>query len=566
MAFGILEPKNVSNPLDVLGTAALEETQTTESDVFSKHAPGRPDLILVPTPSDDPLDPLKWSRFRKEAAYAVLLLGTCLAGTCGPLVAPAFVEMSQQLGRPLSQIATGLNGKASCSRHDAASQVDNLLQTSTGSLVFAIGVGSCIFAPIQTKWGTRPSFLIASVVAFVSQIWAGASGTNFPSLCAARVLQGLAMGCWFNGAPSAIAAITFVHERGFRIALWNLGLVGGINLGPVISAQICQRQGWHFAFWWQSLAAGLVLLGTIFLVPEMEYDRSYYYAELERRREMLTTGSGSPSEEKYAPEQKEVVLGKVVTAPQDIERATPSRWTQYRFSTGSKTDVSFLTLFLRPFYYFISPTIIWASLTFSVCFNLLPLAATVYAQVFGAPPYNLTVGGIGLVGGIPPLIGTLIGTFATGPLSDMSAKYLSKRNNGIYEPEFRLLPMILFLVFGGMGFYGWGLQQSSSWIVPAIFIAILHIGVSAATISCISYVTDSLRDGAADGLGLVVFIKSSIGFGITFIINDWYAARGPRQFFVSLGSLVVTTSGLAIPAWIFGKKARHWFSQHNLLA
>ncbi|BGP21959.1 hypothetical protein JCM10295v2_000836 [Rhodotorula toruloides] len=543
MAFGILEPKDISNPPDVLGTAALEETQTTESDVFSKHAPGRPDLILVPTPSDDPLDPLNWSRFRKEAAYAVLLLGTCLAGTCGPLVAPAFVEMSQQLGRPLSQIATGLNG----------------------SLVLAIGIGSCIFAPIQTKWGTRPSFLIAAVVAFVSQIWAGASGTNFPSLCAARVLQGLGMGCWFNGAPSAIAAITFVHERGLRIALWNLGLVGGINLGPVISAQICQRQGWHFAFWWQSLAAGLVLLGTVILVPEMDYDRSYYYAELERRREMLTSGSGSPSEDKFVPEQKEVVLGKVITAPQDVERGSSSRWTQYRFSTGSKTDVSFVALFLRPFYYFISPTIIWSALTFSVCFNLLPLAATVYAQVFGAPPYNLSVGGIGLVGGIPPLIGTLIGTFATGPLSDASAKFLSKRNNGIYEPEFRLLPMMLFLVFGGMGFYGWGMQTSSSWIVPAIFIAILHIGVSAATISCISYVTDSLRDGAADGLGLVVLIKSAIGFGITFIINNWYAARGSRQFFVSLGSLVVATSGLAIPAWIFGKKARHWFSQHNLL-
>lgn len=28
--------------------------------------------------------------------------------------------------------------------------------------------------------------------------------------------------------------------------------------------------------------------------------------------------------------------------------------------------------------------------------------------------------------------------------------------------------MILFLIFGGMGFYGWGLQTSSSWIVPAI--------------------------------------------------------------------------------------------------
>lgn len=244
------------------------------------------------------------------------------------------------------------------------------------------------------------------------------------------------MGCWFNGAPSAIAAITFVHERGLRIALWNLGLVGGINLGPVISAQICQRQGWHFAFWWQSLAAGLVLLGTVFFLPEMDYDRSYYVDELERRREMLTARSGSPSEDKYTPNQKELVLGKVVTAPHDTDHAAVSPWTQYRFSTGSKTEVSFLALFLRPFHFVISPTIIWAALTFSVCFNLLPLAATVYAQVFGAPPYNLTVGGVGLVGGIPPLVGTLIGTFATGPLSDAAAKLLSKRNNGIYEPEF----------------------------------------------------------------------------------------------------------------------------------
>ncbi|GAA5956384.1 hypothetical protein JCM10213_000557 [Rhodosporidiobolus nylandii] len=532
MAFGIVEPSSLSNPLDAPGTALLEETHTSATDAFVKHAPGRPDLVLVPTPSDDPQDPLNWSRLKKEAAYITLLASTVLAGTCGPLLAPAFSSLAVELERPLSQISQ-LNG----------------------SLVLTIGVGSVIFAPVQAKWGTRPSFLVAASVAFISQIWAAASKTSFPSLLAARVVQGVGMGCYFNNVPAAVNSIFFVHERGIRISLWNFCLIGGINLGPVISAQIIQRQGWPYAFWWQSLACGVVFLATIAFVPEMFYDRGYYNRELAHRRDMASDGSSKDGQD------KEKVFASVVNAPSPP--ANTSRWTAYRFSTGSKSDKPFWRILLQPVFYANSPVVIWATLTFSVCFNLLPLAATVYSQIFSAPPYNMSVGSIGIVSGIPPLIGTLIGTFLSGPASDFAAKFLAKRNNGIYEPEYRLVVMLGFLIFGGIGFYGWGLQTSSSWVVPSIFIALLHVGVSSATISCVSYVTDAMRDGAGDALGLVVLIKSIIMFGLTFMVNDWYATRGPRQFFVSLGSLVVATSALAVPAWIYGKSARVWFAKHS---
>ncbi|GAA6041346.1 hypothetical protein JCM8097_007674 [Rhodosporidiobolus ruineniae] len=535
--FGILEPSGLANPLDARGSALLEETSSTASDAFSKTAPGRPDLVLVPTPSDDPNDPLNWSRLRKEAAYVTLLAGTVLAGTCGPLVAPAFSQLAVELDRPLSQISQ-LNG----------------------ALVLTIGVGSVIFAPVQAKWGTRPSFLVAAFVAFIAQIWAGASEKSFPSLLAARCVQGLGMGCYFNNVPAAVNSLFFVHERGNRIAWWNLCLVGGINIGPVISAQIIQYQSWPYAFWWQSLAGGLVFLATIAFVPELLYDRSYYDAEIARRRELAAENTEDSTK---TGEDKEAALASVVHAP--AVTSTTSRWSAYRFSTGVKTDKPFWRIFLQPLFYINSPVVIWATLTFSVCFNLLPLAATVYSQIFSAPPYSMSVGAVGLVSGIPPLIGTLIGTVASGPVSDYVVKFLAKRNSGIYEPEYRLLVMVGFLVFGGIGFYGWGLQTSSSWVVPAIFIAILHVGVSCATISCISYVTDAMREGAGDAIGLVVLIKSVIMFGLTSMVNDWYADRGPRQFFVSLGSLVVATSALAVPAWIWGKKARVWHSKHNYL-
>lgn len=126
----------------------------------------------------------------QEIVYGCLLMGTVLAGTAGPIVVPAFVGIAQDYGRPLSDI----------------SQIN-------GSFVLAIGIGSVLFAPLQTKWGARPSFILTAVrsslsrrcgsaaytsvqlLAFISMLWAGGSGSNFPSMIAARVIQGLSAGC-----------------------------------------------------------------------------------------------------------------------------------------------------------------------------------------------------------------------------------------------------------------------------------------------------------------------------------------------------------------------------------
>ncbi|KAI5479102.1 MFS transporter [Pseudohyphozyma bogoriensis] len=486
MGLFIVEPAGLSSPIAVKGSAYLEEENNDViADVFSKHAPGRPDLILVPTPSDDPEDPLNWSRAKK----ATQLLA---------------------------------------------------------SLVLTIGVGSLVFASIQQKFGSRPSFLLALLTQTVSMLWAGGSGHSYPSLITARVVQGLSMGCFFNNVPAAVNSLFFVHERGLRMGLWNLSLIGGINLGPVISAQIIELEGWTFAFWWQGLIAGVTLIGSYLFMPEFFYDRSYYNKEILDRRlkaERGTTGS-----------EKELSAASVVVNP--AGDSTTSRWAVFN---GVKSSDSFFKIMFRPFVHLTNPVVIWGCLTFSVVFNLLPFISAIYSSIFSAAPYNFTTGQIGLVSGIPPLIGTLIGTILAGPFSDWSVKFLSKRNHGVFESEFRLVPIALFLVLGGMGLFGWGMQQSGSWIVPAVFIAILHVGVSAGTISCIGYVSACTGADAADAVGVVVFVKSVIGFAILFVIPSWLAKVGVVKFMQTLGYLTVATCLLAVPAWIYGKVARNWY-------
>lgn len=67
----------------------------------------------------------------------------------------------------------------------------------------------------------------------VSCFWA-AESKSFGSLAAARAVQGFAMAPMEALVPASIADIWFVHERGFQSAVFNLGVLGGINLASPI--------------------------------------------------------------------------------------------------------------------------------------------------------------------------------------------------------------------------------------------------------------------------------------------------------------------------------------------
>lgn len=69
---------------------------------------------------------------------------------------------------------------------------------------------------------------------------------------------------------------------------------------------------------------------------------------------------------------------------------------------------------------------------------------------------------------------------AAGPLSDWWLVWMSERNRGVYEPEFRLVFLFSLLV-GTFGYVGWavGNENHMPWIgavaclayVPALFVS-----------------------------------------------------------------------------------------------
>ncbi len=101
-------------------------------------------------------------------------------------------------------------------------------------MIVAIAFGSLIWNAVAVKYGKRPVYLFTTLGLMVTCFWAAAA-KSFASLVAARVIQGFCMAPLEALVPASIADIWFVHERGYRSAIFNLGVLGGINLAAPIS-------------------------------------------------------------------------------------------------------------------------------------------------------------------------------------------------------------------------------------------------------------------------------------------------------------------------------------------
>lgn len=79
----------------------------------------------------------------------------------------------------------------------------------------------------------------------------------------------------------------------------------------------------------------------------------------------------------------------------------------------------------------------------------------VNASIFVNPPYNFSVSHVALFN-LSPLIFVIIGGVMSGPLNDYIYLYLTRKNRGIYESEFRLVLIIVVVLVGTVGFFSFG--------------------------------------------------------------------------------------------------------------
>lgn len=169
-----------------------------------------------------------------------------------------------------------------------------------------------------------------------------------------------------------------------------------------------------------------------------------------------------------------------------------------------------LKIAARPFILFAYPSVLWSAVVYALSVGWLIVISESVSKIFESKDtYGFTALQAGLVY-LSPFIGGLLGTAVAGKVSDIVVRFMTRRNGGIYEPEFRLvmaIPIALSTVIGLMGF-GWSAQNMDAWIVPTIFFGLISFGCCLGSTTAITFCVDSYRQYAGEALVTLNFSKS----------------------------------------------------------
>lgn len=459
----------------------------------------------------------------------IIGLSAAVVGAFGPMLSPGFVDIAEEMNITV-----------------------NTLSQATAWLILTLGLCVFLINPLAKVYGKRPIYLIALIILFACSVWAGATDT-YPSFLGSRIISAIGMAPYEILVLATIKDLYFVHERGTRIAVWNLFLLCGIAGGALISGYIIQDLGYRWTFWVCAILYGALLIATFFLVPETTYIRPSSPSSTDQTSSASSTKVNGDDNEKATAVELEHTPKR------------PSYWSTLKIYNGTYSDAPFLRVFIRPFLLFFYPAILWGFLLFGTTITWIVVYSVVNAVIFVNPPYNFSVSQTGLIS-LSPFIMTMIGEVVSGPLNDWICVWLTKKNRGIYEPEFRL-PMVVIVIFlGTVGFFGFGatVHYQTHWSGPVLAFGFANMAMAFASTCVFGYVVDCYPE-LSEEIFVAINARNLFTFGFTYFVNDWLDKDGVLAVFSVLGGLFLFVCFLTVPMWIFGKKIRSWIGRNQWL-
>lgn len=383
----------------------------------------------------------------------------------------------------------------------------------SGYVLLGAGAIGIFVSALARKYGKRSLYVSGSVFSLIGCI-IGMCATDYKTLVAARIVQGLGTPAYDSLVFGTISDTFFVHERGVLVGL-VLFLQSGITNGvSIVAGVIMSNLGWKYNF---NILLPFIALQTIsvfFFLPETSY----------RRKVPLTTEVVDTQDP-----EKSTVTPQPATDPED-QNITKSEAVHYEFSegygkkktfwqemsffNGTFTDSSLLKMCLA------CPVVLTnVAASFSVFLSGFLISwyvgiSLLSSILMSAPPYNLSAAGVGYLSA-GPLIGCLLGSIFYAWISDPIIMALSRRNRGIYEPEFRIPVIILGVgpLISGIAAFGYCLSNGMSMYLLSFLWGFLLFGITIVTAAIASYAVDAFSKYAVEIFIMNILFKNFFFYG-----------------------------------------------------
>ncbi|KAH7009495.1 major facilitator superfamily domain-containing protein [Ilyonectria destructans] len=492
-------------------------------------------VVLIPTPSPDPKDPLNLPIWRKYMVIllvglysAISVLGTSGIGAVYPEVLKLYPN-------------------------DDPARVSDLLTWPT----LFMGVGNLLSMPIADAVGRRPVFLFSVVLLVASGIWCACS-TSLESHIIGRDIFSMAAGQSEALAPLMVQEIHFLHEHGTKLAYF-------VGVQTIVTASLFVATTYIVPSiglpWWYGIMTiinGVILILSLFFVVESQFDRPQGATDGVVRLKLDKNGNVSS-------EGTEDLIVQVTTRQEGYlqpEKYGPRTWRHdlrvFHVKPNWKATITFYKETAQAL---VLPTIMWMLLLNGAFLALYVYQVSTFATILMQPPYLFKSAWLGFVQ-LVQVLDCVIMVPSLGFGSDYLVKTLSKHRNGVFEPEYRLITLVIpaiaavvsCVIFGRAG------ASPEDWPWMAV-VAPYHLGYFAflgVNLIGITFAVDSFPSKAGPMLLVICAGRGFISFGLSYStvpLIDSLGYDGAMNIYAIICGVL---SGFGIPAYLLGKHVRLW--------
>lgn len=416
-----------------------------------------------------------------------------------------------------------------------------------------MGIGNLISMPFALSCGRRPVFLASMVLLIATGIWCACS-QSLGSHIAGRNIMSLAAGQSEALSPAIIQEIHFLHERGRRLA-WFI-FIQNVTAGVffVVSTYMVAAWGWRWWYGFFAIMNAVVFLLSVVFVSESSYERSAtdMRGETSKPGNSLKTDPNSESRSAY---------GTVL----DMEQYSPRTWRYDLALSVIKPRWQDIPIFYKHVLQGVCiPITLWLLLLNGAFLGVYVFQSATFSTILLAPPYNFAFTSLGSVQA-GQIVSCIIFLPLLGYGSDLTIRTFTKRNHGLYKPEYRLpvltIPATVGIICGII--YGQAASSPESWNASAIVVAYnaSFFAFLGANIVGITYAVDSFPLRAAPFLVVICAGRGIISFGLSYATLPAVRDIGYDMTMVVEMVICAVLAVVAVPMFFFGGRIRSFVSR-----
>ena len=517
---------------------------------------GVTEVVLIPTPSDDPNDPLNWSRGRKWLHMFCIVLYVFATGIPGTCIYSILPDIS---GAPGVEISVGE------------------LNAGTGYAFLFLGLGCLVFQPLALQYGKRPVYLFSTLATALISLWQPYITTN-GSWIAAKILAGLVTSPIEALPESSISDRFFEHERATYMGIYAVALFGSNYVAPLVAGFINENSqglavgGWRWVIFWSVIFCSVSFVFLFFFMEETNYERSLRVkrgandeplavitSHGEKKSPAMVSVKAETSSEEGEGKMYLENQAVLIDADSDFEYAPVKTFVQrLSLTSGMKSKFLLWEYAKAPFYMLRFPIVLWSGFLYGSSLFWYTVLNATEAVVLSAPPYNFSSSMCGLAY-VSPCIFVVAIYFYAGWTTDWLKIFFAKKRNGVSHAEDRLWALSVYTVLGPCALILWGVGAYNGihWFGVVMGLGLMAGLCIIGCVNAVTYVIDCYHEVSCEAIATVIVIRNTMSFAMSYGITPWIENTGLKNTFIAAAFICffcIGTFAVMIPTGHYWRK------------